>query len=141
MNQPELAQATLKHRARRVARTLERFTAARVTVTWTPSGQDAAAPLASAELELVAGISSAAHRHWTCPRNFGSSWLEAISPARCSEVVLTARLGDDLSAKHLVLELAELLTLKLTETRPLIRVRFLTTEPSKKLTRGPRNHA
>jgi hypothetical protein len=40
-------------------------------------------------------------------------------------VVLTVRLGDDGRARHLVLELAELLTQRLSATKPHIRVRFL----------------
>jgi len=52
-------------------------------------------------------------------------WVEALSSARCHEVVLTARLGDNLQAKHLVLDLAERLTFELTEHQPLIRVLFL----------------
>jgi hypothetical protein len=87
---------------------------------------------------LVAEREPAPNRAWTCPKNFGSNWVDAISPARRSEVVLTARLDDDASAKHLVLELAELLTFRLSESKPLIRVLFL---PAASAARGPRGHA
>jgi hypothetical protein len=52
--------------------------------------------------------------------------------------VLTARLGDDQPAKHLVLELAELLTLELAATQPLIRVRFLPTANKRRWRTKPR---
>jgi hypothetical protein len=53
------------------------------------------------------------------------SWIETISAARCTEVVLTARLGTDGSAKHRVFALAELLTQRLADTKSQVRVRFL----------------
>jgi hypothetical protein len=53
------------------------------------------------------------------------SWVESISAARCTEVVLTARLGTDGAAKHRVLALAELLTQRLAATKSHVRVRFL----------------
>jgi hypothetical protein len=71
---------------------------------------------------LEADLEAPASTTWTCRQLSG--WVEALSAARCSEVVLTA-LDDHPPAKHLVLELAELLTLKLAATQPLIRVRFL----------------
>lgn len=125
MNQPELARPTRPRRAHRIRSAAERVTAARVTVSWIASPHTDAESLAPTELELVAGLESASDRTWTCLQGFGSNWVEAISAARCTEVVLTARLGDDTPAKHLVLELAELLTFKLTQSQPLIRVLFL----------------
>ena len=98
--------------------------AARVTVAWTPSYRDGAPGLGPTEVELVAEVEAAQPTKWTCQQPFSSSWVEAIASARCSEVTLTAKLGGNLSAKHLVLELAELLTHELTATHPLIRVRF-----------------
>ncbi len=86
----------------------------------------------------MAGPESAANRTWTCSEDFGANWVEAISSARCSEVVLTARLGNDVPARHLVLELAELLTFSLTESHPLIRVLFL---PAANAPQDTRNHA
>jgi len=96
-------------------------------VAWTPANHDGASRPARTELELVAGEEATANSTWSCPESFGSNWVEAISSARCNEVVLTARIGSDVSAKHLVLELAELLTFRLTESHPLIRVLFLPT--------------
>jgi hypothetical protein len=96
-----------------------------VTVAWTPSSHDGERPGAGIEVELVADLDAAVTGTWLCPNGVGPNWLEALFCAGCSEVVLTARLGNDLSAKHRVLELAELLTFKLTATKPLIRVRFL----------------
>ncbi|HKO52951.1 MAG TPA: hypothetical protein VJV79_34820 [Polyangiaceae bacterium] len=142
MNQVELAHPSRRPRARRPAaetkqrRIPSRSDAinARVSVAWTSSEGTGTPGLAPTEIELVAGL--APNRAWTCPQNFGSNWVEAIASAHCNEVVLTARLGDNLAAKHLVLELAELLTFKLTESHPLIRVRFLPTA-----TRGQQSHA
>ena len=105
----------------------------RVTVTWTPAND---APSAPTELELVAEL--AGTTTWSCGGHFESDWVRALASARCSEVVLTARLDDDQPAKHLVLELAELLTLELAATQPLIRVRFLPTSSKR---RGARSHA
>jgi hypothetical protein len=81
--------------------------------------------LAPVHLELEPSSSATAGATWRCRELAGASWVEAISAARCSEVVLTARLGDDGRARHLVLELAELLTQRLLATKPHIRVRFL----------------
>ena len=61
---------------------------------------------------------------WRPLSDGGTSQLEPLCAARCSEVVLTAQ-SDDPPSKHLVFELAGLLTLKLAATQPLIRVRFL----------------
>jgi hypothetical protein len=107
--------------------------AARVTVAWTPLSNDGM----PGEIELVDGLEAAQTTTWTCRRRFASNWVEAIASARCSEVVLTARLGDDLPAKHRVLDLAELLTFYLAATQPLIRVRFLPTTSKRRGTRSP----
>jgi hypothetical protein len=112
--------------------------AARVTVAWTPSSQEGAPSFAPTEVELFAGLEAAQTTTWICRQRFASNWVEAIASARCSEVVLTARLGDDLPAKHRVLDLAELLTFQLAATQPLIRVRFL---PSASKRRGARSPA
>jgi hypothetical protein len=111
--------------ARYVPMALDRSSAARVSVAWVSADQ--APGLAPTELELVAGLETASPTKWTCQQRFASDWLEALASARCSEVVLTAQLDDDPPAKHRVLELAELLTLELCATQPLIRVRFLPT--------------
>ena len=132
MNQPELARPARGNRARNVLHVAAALvTPASVTVAWTPNhdGVSSSPPI---EVELVAEAESAPNRTWTCSEGFGSRWVDALASARCSEVLLTARLGDDLSAKHLVLELTQLLAFTLTESQPLIRVVFLPT------TSGPR---
>jgi hypothetical protein len=126
LSQLELATPAVRNRRRRASGPSERVTAARVTVAWTPSNHDDSSHLTSTEVELEA----AANRTWTCPESFGSNWLEAISSAHCNEVVLTARVGSDSSAKHLVLDLAELLTFRLAASQPLIRVLFVATAPT-----------
>jgi hypothetical protein len=125
-----------------------RFPTARVTVAWTPSNADSAPSFAPTEVELVAGLDAAPTTTWTCHQRFASNWVEAIASARSREVVLTAWLGDDLPAKHLVLELAERLTRELAATQPLIRVRFLPTAGNRRgarsravTTRGTKNFA
>ena len=127
VNQPELATPVRRPRSRRIARATARVPAARVTVAWTASPQDSASELGSAAFELVAELAPAPNRTWTCPERVGANWLDAISPARRSEVLLTARLDDDATVKHLVLELAELLTFRLSDSQPSIRVLFLPT--------------
>jgi hypothetical protein len=122
--------------AHRVRVEPDRSNAARVTVAWTPSNPDSAPRFAPSEIELVAGL-EATSSAWICRQHFASNWLEAIASARCSEVVLTARLGDDPQAKHVVLELAELLTVQLAATQPLIRVRFLPTASKRRGARSP----
>jgi hypothetical protein len=94
--------------------------------------------LAPVNLELEGASSATAGRAWRCRELSGASWVEAIAAAGCSEVVLTARLGDDGRARHLVLELAELLTRTLSATKPHIRVRFLppSAEPHASSTRS-----
>ena len=94
---------------------------------WTPGLHDAAATLGPTQFELVGEFAAAAGTRWTRPGCVGSTWVDALSSARCREVVLTARLDDDVPGKHLVLELAEFLTFRLSESQPLIRVRFLPT--------------
>ena len=110
-----------------MGRALERDRGPRLTVAWTPSNPGIMSDFAPIEVELVPGPEAASNRTWTCRKGFGSNWLEAIAPARCSEVLLSARLGNDVSARHLVLELVELLAFKLRDSQPLIRVLFLST--------------
>lgn len=135
MQQPGMEPARRAGRAHSVPVRLDRHSAARVTVAWTPSNHDSAPRRAPTEIELVAGLE--ADPTWTCRQDFASKWLEAIASARCSEVVLTARLDDDPQAKHRVLELAELLTVELATTQPLIRVRFLPTASERHSARSP----
>ncbi|HEY0469367.1 MAG TPA: hypothetical protein VGC79_34495 [Polyangiaceae bacterium] len=131
MNQPELARPTRRNRCRPLGHApgssaARQVSSARVTVAWTPAKQDSASAFAPLELELVAGPETEPKdRTWTGPEGFGSNWLDAIASARCSEVLLTARLGDDVPAKHFVLELAQRLAFTLSDSQPLIRVRFL----------------
>jgi hypothetical protein len=122
---------------RRVTRGSARVDA-RVTVAWTPTNDAGAPNVTPTEIELVSEPDAEPNRTWVCPQSFGSNWVEAISSAHCREVVLTARLGNNLPAKHLVLELAELLTFRLAESQPLIRVRFL---PTIDAVHGERSHA
>jgi hypothetical protein len=123
--QTHLASPAQKRRPRRAA-----AGPTRVTIAWTAATDDGEFQRAQTELELEAGVEAAANRNWACPGSFDWNWVEAISSARCEEVVLTARIGGDASAKHLVLGLAELLTFKLSPSQPLIRVRFLPTAPA-----------
>lgn len=103
---------------------------ARVVVAWSsPLDTEAGRCLAPVKLELEAAPSATAIGAWHCRELSGASWVEAISAARCTEVVLTARLGDDGAARHRVLELAELLTQRLSATKPHILVRFLPLTP------------
>jgi hypothetical protein len=107
-------------------RRARRREAARIVVAWSsPSGTETGRCLAPLNLELEPSGSTTGGRPWRCRELSDASWVEAISAARCTEVVLTARLGDDGRARHLVLELAELLTQRLSITKPHIRVRFL----------------
>ncbi len=138
MNQVQLAPPARGPRSRDLACAPKHVTAARITVSLTPRNPERASGFGPIELELVAGPEAAPNRTWTCPERFASNWLEAIAATRCSEVVLTARLGDDITAKHLVLELAELLAIKLTDSQPLIRVLFL---PTTAAPRAARRHA
>jgi hypothetical protein len=75
------------------------------------------------QVELEAELETQAATTWVCRETSGSGWAEALFSTLCSEVLLTA-LSDDLPSKHLVFDLADLLTLKLAASRPLIRVRF-----------------
>ena len=95
-----------------------------VVVAWSGPGVAAQASSA-ATAELEAERTCSGEPTWTCRQPAGLGWEEAISSPGCDEVVLTAQLGDDLDAKHLVLCLAERLTRQLAATRPLIRVCFL----------------
>jgi hypothetical protein len=97
---------------------------ARVVVTWCKVSDDGALELEPTQVELEADLEAPTSTTWVSRRPSGSGWVEALSAAHCSEVVLTAR-SDDPPSKHLVLELAGLLALKLAATQPLIRVRFL----------------
>jgi hypothetical protein len=138
LNHSEPTQPIRTARTRRGAKGRESFATARVTVSWTASNHDGAPLLVPGEFELTCPI-AATHSHaWTRSDDFGFNWVEALSSARCREVVLTARLGDNPSGKHLVLELAERLTLELTQHQPLIRVLFL---PPTTAQRARRNHA
>jgi len=114
-----LARPALRHRPRRRV-TSPPARAARITLAWTPAND-----VEPTEVELIADLETSAPGTWTWHERLSANWVHAISTARCSEVVLTARIGDDAPSKHLVLELAEQLTLSLTATHPLIRVRFL----------------
>jgi hypothetical protein len=98
---------------------------ARVVVAWSPANEGGPSGSPPTEIELVAELEATSSPKWTCRQSLESGWVEALSSSRCSEIVLTAMLDDDQPAKHLVLELAELLTFKLAATHPLIRVRFL----------------
>lgn len=110
MNQTQLAHPARKRRFRRPG-AAECAGPAQVTVSWTFEN-DLGAP-SRTELEVGLDLS---------PTNL--HWLAELAAARCHEVVLTAHVGNDGSAKHRVLELAERLTLELTATQPLIRVLF-----------------
>jgi hypothetical protein len=103
--------------------TRRRLERARVVVVWSGVSDAGMPSLEPTEVELEAELEAAASTTWTCrtPSDFG--WAEALSAARCTEVLLTAH--SDVPSKHLVFELAGQLTLKLAATRPLIRVRFL----------------
>ena len=99
---------------------------ARVVVAWSsPFDAEGGRCLAPVNLELEASSSTTGGPTWRCRELGGAGWVEAISAARCDEVVLTARVGNDERARHLVLDLAELLTRRLAATKPHIRVRFL----------------
>lgn len=105
----------------------------RVVVDWSSTVEtEAGRCLAPVTLELEARSPPNAGGVWRqhqpgarCGELAGASWLDVIAGARCSEIVLTARLADDAADRHLVLELAELLTQRLSATKPHIRVRFL----------------
>ena len=114
--QPALA----RPRKPRHAAVLEPARRPRVTVAWTPAND-----ITPTEVELEADLGVSATGAWAWHGRSSADWVEALSQARCSEVVLTARIGNDAPGKHLVLELAEQLSLTLTATHPLIRVRFL----------------
>jgi hypothetical protein len=126
--QSDLARAAWRRHPSGSTRRARRRQAARVVVAWSsPLDSEAGICLAPVNLELEPAPSASVVGTWRCRELSGAGWVEAISAARCTEVVLTARLGDDGAAKHLVLELAELLTQKLSATKPHIRVRFLPT--------------
>lgn len=137
MNHSEPTPLIRRARARRGAKGRESFATARVTVSWSANNHDGMPPLTPTEFELMRKPSADRNQLWNCSDDFEIDWLQALYSARCHEVVLTARLGDDIGAKHLVLELAEQLRFKL-EHQPLIRVLFL---PSTSAPRAFRNHA
>jgi len=137
LNQAELAQPRRRRRVRHLPAEPERVIA-RLTVSWTPGHHDGSSSFTQTEVELFAGLEADSTQAWTCPESVGDHWIEAIASARSSEVLLTARVGNDLAAKHLALELAELLTFRLTDSQPLIRVLFVPTESA---SRGQRSHA
>jgi hypothetical protein len=101
-----------------------RSNTASVVVAWRNTSADGAHELACTQVELSADLEASGATTWVPRQPAGSGWAEALSSARCSEVVLTAQ-TDDPPSKHLVFELAGLLTLELAATQPLIRVRFL----------------
>lgn len=122
----ELMPTTRRRREAAPRRDTRRREAARVVVAWSsPSDLEAGRVLAPVNLELETSSSATAGGSWRCRELSGVSWVEAISAARCTEVVLTAHLGGDGRGRHLVLELAEILTQRLSATKPHIRVRFL----------------
>jgi hypothetical protein len=100
-----------------------RANTAHVVLAWTPVNDGGTLAPVATQIELEAELETPAATTWVCREASGSGWAEALSSVRCSEVLLTA-LSDDLPSKHLVFELADLLTLKLAASRPLIRVRF-----------------
>ena len=109
-----------------------RGVAARVSVAWSPARDIEGARSAT---ELAVELGAEGGYRWSHAPEADGGWLDVLAEAGCTEVTLTARLGDH-GAKHAVLELAELLTFKLAATQPLIRVRFLAeagagTEPLK----------
>lgn len=113
-----LARSVRKPTARRRAR------AAHVVVAWTAVSDGGGLVAEPTQVELEARLGSPASTTWTSREPADSGWAEALSTARCTEVLLTAP-DDDLRSRHLVFELAGLLTHKLLATRPLIRVRFV----------------
>ncbi|MES1187297.1 MAG: hypothetical protein ABUL60_26000 [Myxococcales bacterium] len=120
----ERGRTAWRRQARATGRPTGGCEAARVVVAWSSSDMEAGRCLAPVNLELETAATGGT---WRCRELSGASWVEAISAARCTEVVLTARLGEDGRARHRVLELAELLTQRLSATKPHIRVRFLPT--------------
>jgi hypothetical protein len=134
LNHSEPTQPIRTTRTRRGAKGRESLTTARITVSWTPGLHDGAPLVSPTEVDLVRELHAGSGHSWTCADDFDFDWLEAVSAARCREVVLTARFGDNVPAKHLVLELAERLTFQLTDAQPLIRVLFLpTVGPSRRV--------
>lgn len=75
-------------------------------------------------VELMAQLDAGARGTWSCLQPEAEAWEQAIGTSGCSEVVLTTWLGNEPLAKDMVLDLAEHLTHRLKESKPLIRVRF-----------------
>jgi hypothetical protein len=100
---------------------------------------DAPATAQSGQLALQATIAAspaeAARSGWICRELPADSWVAAISASRCSEVLLTAEVGDSGPAQQQVLELAGQLTRQLELTKPVVRVRFLPSPARSRQTR------
>jgi hypothetical protein len=125
LTKSERARVAWRRQAAVARRRAHRREPVQVVLDWSsPLDAEAVGCHSPVNLELDAS-SSAIGGGWRCRELSGASWVEAISAAHCTEVVLTARLGDDRRARHLVLELVELLTQRLSATKPYIRVRFL----------------
>ena len=138
MNRSESAQLTRKAHLPARARLAQPFASTRVTLTWTAWNHDGAPHPALDELELSIDPGAARECGWICTRELESDWVEVLSAARCTEIVIRAKLADNLSGKHLVLELAEFLTFRFAQSKPLIRVLFL---PAVSATRNAQSHA
>jgi len=124
LNHTEAAQPIRTTRAHRGAKGPRSSSTASVTLSWIPATYDGAR-VPAAEIELTRQLDRRTSRPWICSDDAEFDWIAELSSAQCNEVVLTARLGDNLAAKHIVLELAELLTFRLAATQPLVRVLFL----------------
>ncbi len=99
----------------------------RVAVDWS-SGTGADATVnTGGHVELVAGFANGPSGSWSCSGS-EADWEQAIRASGCVEVVLTTWLGNEPHAKDMVLDLAERLTQRLKDSRPLVRVRFLQRE-------------
>lgn len=92
------------------------------------------------QLEAVPTSDPSVTQRWIWSEAPGASWETAVAEAGCDEIVLTAQLGDDADAKHLVFGLAEQLTHALAASHPTIRVRFLAApSPRARRRREPTN--
>jgi len=97
-----------------------------VVVDWSVESERPGAVVSSrVELESASEHGSTRPARWICRTAAGASWEEALLAAGCPEVVLTAELGDDPEAKHLVFGLAEHLTHSLAANHPMVRIRFV----------------
>jgi hypothetical protein len=102
-----------------------------VVVDWSAATATDAEPRTRGHVELMARLDAGPHGIWSCLTPEPAGWEQALSASGCSEVVLTTWLGNDPLAKDLVLDLAEHLTQRLKQSKPLIRVRFLQREKSR----------